>query len=730
MKKIFLYFFFIYSIISQVIKAIGHKSEFLKSVVEYGLYKPDNIYTWSQNNENPILFGFFYSTLQGIPLSITEKISKCENKNLELFRNCLNDLQIILNNHENSRFSCKKQGIASGFLLNDGIGVAEKLIKDEELGIVFSIKSIRKFNEISVFLNIQRNETSKEYISLFFFVYLNNRFINYSFDKENFLVINNKIKLRHSSNDNFFGFWNHSLKIQKEEINEIDEVLLNLLDNKVLLPEKNREKHQEDENLLFLQTLISANTDHEFALFYSDSLETLTHSKNWLNQNFEKEFVNNQKQFNDIIKRRFINNKPIIINENYSLISEKVPLIFSDFLSSINHYAGQMPFSFSLKESRLFENIKEYSVLSFEPYSLFSHGIGLFLTCKYDLILCASLLKNLFGQVNFMGWLPINLNPWDAHNFNKEKETLTAPPTFLMSLQYIVKLVFDKNTHIEEKTREILTNFLKNEAYPKLQLILKYYLHSFRKIPKRNEPLNTPYFQWNLGDIGDYPRAIKEENMIEHVDLICWISDINLSLIFLSRNLEYFNDFEEYDNLFKNFILKDFPYKFIDSKRVNEPIVLRDIISTHYLHNGMIERVYSNTISFSNISPLTKGLLAETEEFLNETLDLLIDEKLLGSKYGVKALNKIDKNTRNYISLECNFLILRGLKLFYANHQRSNQVYNQIRNLLLSNILQQFKLTGQFFDKYCVENGEPIAIRGEPSKMAGAIVILIINEDY
>lgn len=727
MKRIFFYFFFIYTLPNQFIKAIDQQSEFLKSVVEYGIYRPEDLYTWSKNDENPILFGFFYSTLQGIPLSINEKISQCENQDLELFKNCLNDLDIILNNHENFRFSSKKKGLSSGFLVNDGVGVAEKMIKDEELGIVFSIKSIKKFNEISIFLNMPRNETSKEYINIFFFVYLNDRFINCAFDKDNFLLINNKLKIRNNSKDHFFGFWNHSLKIQKEQTNEIDEILLNLLDNRVLLPEKKREKEKsQDENLLFLQALVPANYNQELSLFYSNSLENLSNSKNFLYENFEKEFLLNQKQFNNIIKARFLNNKTIN-NENYSSIEAKVPRIISDFLSSIHHYYGQMPFSFSLKESPLFENIKEYSILSFEPYSLFSHGIGIFLTCKYDLILCAGLLKNLFGQVNFMGWLPINLNPWDPNNFHKEKETLTAPPTFLMSLQYILRIVFDKNTHIEEKIRAILKKFLKNEAYPKLQLILKYYLHTFRKIPKKNEPLNTPYFHWNSGDIGDYPRAIKEEQMIEHVDLICWMSDISLSLIFLARNLEYFNDYEEYDNLFKNFILKDFPYKFIDSKRVNEPLVLRDIISTHYLHNGIIERVYSNTISFSNISPLTKGLLAETGDFLNDTLDLLIDERFLGSKYGVKIINKIDKYAKNYLSVECNFLILRGLKLFYANHQKSNQVYKQIRSLLLSNILQQFEQTGNFFDRYCVASGEPI---GEPSKMAGAIVVLIINEDY
>ena len=700
--------------------AIGFETDSLKKTVEWGPYKTDYLYSWTENYKNPIIFGFFYSSLRTSSHNMQTYLAEIFTNKTEAIEILRNSSDILINNDENLRFYTKQWNITSNFLINDGKTIHEKLIRDDDLAVTFNIKSLKKKNNVSIHIDLEGKALKKEYFSIFFFLYSSKTPLNYTFLKNNDIIINDYFRFTMSSpqcQKEFIGFLPYSLEIEPDFSNQIDDVLLNILDNKPLLPSQEMNENK-NHNLMFLQGIVHNNLKCQMNILTSDA--PILASRDLNHQFFLQEFQKNKIRFSEAISSSFLSG-PQNIYENFS---QKFIGLFSDFLGSLGHFSGNIPFIFSLKDSPLFRMKRNYSFLSYEPYSLFSQGFGLFLTCKYDLMLCSSLLKNLLDQINFAGWLPIHLNFPAFSSFRKEKETLTAPPTFFMAIEYLLKSLLEIPS---SQIKEFLQNFMKFEIYPKLQLVLKYYLYSFRRLPGKFENFNTPYFHWNEGIIGDYPRIFENDNTAEHLDLICWISDMTIILMQLSNHLGYHADREEYSSLLRQFLMFEFPQKYINLNNYNEPKVLRDILSLKYFKSKPFDKIHSGRIGFSNLMPLVKGLIDGNDKLCDSILELMIDEKALGSEFGVKIIDDETKKIVNFVSLECNWLILRGLKMFYKGFEKAQKAYKFIRLKLLGNIMKHFEKNRKVFDKYRADNGDPI---GEASKIAAALVILIINEDF
>lgn len=724
MKNTLLVFF----LIQFFLEIPAYQVNLLKKLVEIGAYKPDLLYAWTKIDQNPFFFGFSYSSLRNSSPNLQDYLKDLP-KNPDKLNNLRENEEILLNNHENLCFFPQKSNQANEYLINDGISTHEKNIKDEQLSLNFNFKSLKNLDSFSIYLDIDGNSIDNEYFNVFFYVYSPNNLSNYTFldNKMNDIIIGDYIRFKildSPCREAAIGFLTYSLKIETEFKNQIDEILLNVLNNKPFLPIQENEIHS-NHNLLFLQAIIPNNLKCEMFISQSQVYKVVLNSIYLNRQIFTQEFEIKKNKFTQALSSAFLNKS--LSFKSYELFFNKFTGLFSNHLGSLGHFSGQIPFEFSLKDSPLFKTKKDYSLLSYESYSLFSHGFGLFLTCKYDLLLCASLIKNLLDQVNFMGWLPIHLNFPVNSSFPKEKETLTAPPTFLMAIEYISRSLFENRNSDDKEIKEILHSFLRLEVYPKLQLIFKYYLYSFRRLPGKFENFKTPYFHWNDGIIGDYPRIFQKDNTVEHLDLICWITDINFMLMQLANQYGFFADVEEYDSLLKEFLLKEFPYKYIGKTKLNRLTVPRDILSVKYFKFIPTDKTFSTEYGFSNLLPLIKGLITSQDGLLDNILELIINEKFLGSTFGVKIISLNNSNLLNFISLECNWLILRGLKLFYWAIEKPRLVYMKIREKLLGNVMRHFNKNGKIYDKYRTDNGNPI---GEESKIGVGLVMLIINEDF
>ena len=728
MKKIFLLIFVICNFLKN---NTALEIEFLRKPFEWGPYKPDYLYAWTENNDNPMLFGFSYLTIKTSSDKNLNNLNEVlDKKKFESFEILQKNTEILLDNVENLHFFSKSQkGKTNEFIFNDGLGTHEKNIRDNDLGIEINIKSLKKPDGFIVNLDFDgtSSKPKKEYYSLFFYIYSPNTPINRSLIEANRdIIINNYLRVRLMGSEcinDFIGFKTHSLQIDSDFSSQIDEILLDILDNNLVLPKDSSEDNSQ-KNLLFLQAFIPTNLKCRLQMSQANSVTSLLYSRFLDEKLFDQEIQKAKELFSIAVSRIFLHNKTTT-TANYTNFISKLPVSFSNFLGSLAHFSGKLPFIFSFDDSPLFKAGRSYSMLSFEPYSLFSHGFALYLTCKFDMVICSALLENLMDQVNFAGWLPIHLYFPAFSSFQKEKETLTAPPTFTMPIEFIGKMLYLNPEIFDPSIKDLLLKLLRFQIYPKLQLIFKYYLHAFRRIPGKYESLDNAYFHWNDGIIGDYPRILPKDNTVEHLDLICWIADTAIVLTQLASQLGNFADAEEYNSMLKDFILREFPKKYID---FNDPLlVLKDIISVKYVKNRLESKTFSERIGFSSLMPLVKGLLESTDGLLENTIDYLLDDKLLWSPFGVKIIDGQDSKGGNFISVECNWLILKGLRSFYWENSKARDAYKIIREALLENVMKHYQKEGEIFEKYRTENGNPV---GEPSKIAAGLTILIINEDF
>lgn len=224
---------------------------------------------------------------------------------------------------------------------------------------------------------------------------------------------------------------------------------------------------------------------------------------------------------------------------------------------------------------------------------------------------------------------------------------------------------------------------------------------------------------YNLGSgLDDYPRNDRLFSSYYHLDLQVWMTYFSESLNYVCEalngtdcksskqihpdNLNFF--FDKTEKLYKDRGLND---------------------------------AFSNHLGYVNLFPLFFGYLDVNSESFLATLALIEDQKLLGSDYGVRSLSKSDelfhKNDDYWtgpIWININYLILRGLKLYYFENERAKILYTDLRNKLMSNVCDDWEKTGFFWENYNEEKGGGNKARAHPFNGWTSLITLIISEKY
>lgn len=145
--------------------------------------------------------------------------------------------------------------------------------------------------------------------------------------------------------------------------------------------------------------------------------------------------------------------------------------------------------------------------------------------------------------------------------------------------------------------------------------------------------------------------------------------------------------------------------------------------------------IFSPHIGYNTLFPLMFGLINEDSEEFDNIIKYLSDENELMSKYGVRSLSKSDllyhvgeDYWRGNIWININYLVLRGLKTYYKNNDRSKEIYNLLRNRLIQNIFSQWTRIGMFNEQYCDITGN--GIRAKPFNGWTSLIVKIIAENY
>ena len=70
-----------------------------------------------------------------------------------------------------------------------------------------------------------------------------------------------------------------------------------------------------------------------------------------------------------------------------------------------------------------------------------------------------------------------------------------------------------------------------------------------------------------------------------------------------------------------------------------------------------------------------------------------------------KYYEKGEKYWRGSIWININYLILRGVYLYYRNNKNAMEMYGTLKNNIINNIFRNWKDTGYFYEHYSCETG-------------------------
>ena len=150
-----------------------------------------------------------------------------------------------------------------------------------------------------------------------------------------------------------------------------------------------------------------------------------------------------------------------------------------------------------------------------------------------------------------------------------------------------------------------------------------------------------------------------------------------------------------------------------------------------------LNNTFSKHLGYVNLFPLFFGYLDVNSEAFLATLKLIEDEKFLGSNFGVRSLSKSDdffhRNDDYWtgpIWININYLILRGLRIYYFQNERAKMLYTNLRFKLIGNVCDDWQKTGFFWENYNEDTGGGTEARAHPFNGWTSLITLIISEKY
>eukprot|EP01025_Chloroclados_australasicus_P010178 TRINITY_DN14015_c0_g1_i2.p1 TRINITY_DN14015_c0_g1~~TRINITY_DN14015_c0_g1_i2.p1 ORF type:complete len:873 (+),score=84.18 TRINITY_DN14015_c0_g1_i2:337-2619(+) len=269
--------------------------------------------------------------------------------------------------------------------------------------------------------------------------------------------------------------------------------------------------------------------------------------------------------------------------------------------------------------------------------------------------------------------------------------------------------------------------------------------------------------------LDDFPRASHPTDDERHLDLRCWILLMARTLSQIGQLLSLpESEYSLYSNKAANLgslkNLVDLHYdkerkQFLDwglhsedvqvekiEKEVYNPNTQRPQIMEEMVRHVNEKPVYRYIPHFGYISlfPLILEVFPADSTYLKDTLDQLRNEDLLWTDFGLRSLAKtssiyMTKNTpndppywRGQIWVNINYLALRALYRYAGTsgpfQTQCQQLYSELRENLLSNIVAQYHSTGFLWEQYSDQNGQGLG--GKPFTGWTALVVNIITEHY
>jgi mannosyl-oligosaccharide glucosidase len=413
---------------------------------------------------------------------------------------------------------------------------------------------------------------------------------------------------------------------------------------------------------------------------------------------------------------------------------------------------------------------------------LWDEGFHNLLILEWDLEITKDIIGHWLDLMNVEGWIPREVILSDEarakvpSEFWIQNNQFANPPTLFLPLY---KLIHRVNEHIKS-TGKSINEPINNEDFDYLNKIshrLNHWYDWFNntQIGKnkftyrwRGRSINPEKIELNpktlTSGLDDYPRASHPTNDERHLDLRCWMALASKVMADLSTILGDTNKAEVYSNhyaiLRNNDLLNELHWSEVNSQyadyglhsdhiklvrqKPKDPRV--NINSMPFVRKIDVDPTlqFVNSIGYVSLFPMLTQLLDADSDKLAATLEHLRDPKHLWTNYGLRSLSKKaplynQRNTehdppywRSAIWININYLALKSLKYYSTidgpSKERAAQIYVDLREAVMNNIVKNYKETGYIWEQYIDSNGKGKGTH--PFTGWSSLVLLIMSEIY
>lgn len=407
---------------------------------------------------------------------------------------------------------------------------------------------------------------------------------------------------------------------------------------------------------------------------------------------------------------------------------------------------------------------------------LWDEGFHGLLISSWDVDLEMDIISHWFDLINIEGWIPreqilgVEALARVPEQFVIQHNTNGNPPTFFL----VIKQILDNNPDEMMKSKRIV---VLERLYPRLHAWFQWFnntqrgdlLGTYRWRGRQADSINELNPKTLTSGLDDFPRSSHPTDNERHVDLRCWIAlaaNVMSQLgNMLGKNVEKYE--ETYRYLVDNQLLQEQHYStktksFADYGLHTDSVALKrpplppsnpnknpyeqrptpDMIRVVFGSPEM--RFVDTTFGYVNLFPFLLQIIEPQNPILGTLLTKLRDPELLWTKYGLRSLAKtsplyMKRNTehdppywRAQIWININYLALKSLH--YYVHQSSpfseqaKEIYTELRNNIVTNIIKQYKLTGYIWEQYNDQTGKGSGCY--PFTGWSALFVMIMSEKY
>ncbi|XP_068625891.1 mannosyl-oligosaccharide glucosidase [Battus philenor] len=368
--------------------------------------------------------------------------------------------------------------------------------------------------------------------------------------------------------------------------------------------------------------------------------------------------------------------------------------------------------------------------------------------------------------INVEGWIPreqilgAEALARVPKEFVVQSNAAANPPMLLIQIAHLVNTrpqLFEPG----QKLRSTL-----DRMFPRLQAWYQW----FQTTQKGEEPTS---YRWRgreddgmqlnpktlTSGLDDYPRASHPSEIERHVDLRCWMyaaADAMATIAYLlQRDTSKFEatrdqlgDEELLNQLhwsprtqtYADYGLHTDGVRFVlnKPKAPNEsPKLVRSVTVPPK------PRLVTSAFGYVSLFPMLLMVLKPESENLGKILANLDDPDLLWSPFGLRSLSKssplyMKRNTehdppywRGQVWLNVNYLALRALRHYSRagpHAERAAGLHARLRDILVRNVLTEYKKTGYLWEQYSSEDGRGSGCK--PFTGWTALIVLIMADEY